>query len=338
MSSSPSSRQPGAGRGSVLVTGGCGLIGSTLARILVDRGNDVWLFDRQTGGGRLSGIRDRVHAISGDLGVFSHVLDAVKQSGADAIFHLGAVLSVPANDDPPAAFHTNVDGMFHVLEAARLLGVRQVLYTSTNATYGIDVRGSVIDDSAVQRPTTLYGATKLFGELLGRFYRTRYGLDFRAVRFPSVVGPGATIAHMSIYNSWAVEKAARGEPYDIFVEPHIRCPVLYFKDAARSLVVLAEAPRDAVRAVCYNLAGVDPMPSAGELADAIRAQYPGARIGFKPDSFAMAFHGRLQGLTYDESSARTELGWKPAYDLPGMIRDLGRELAENRERYGKTPG
>jgi nucleoside-diphosphate-sugar epimerase len=90
-----------------------------------------------------------------------------------------------------------------------------------------------------------------------------------------------------------------------------------------------------VRAVCYTLAGVDPLPSAGELADAIRAEYPGARIGFRPDAFAMDFHGKLQGRTFDESAARTELGWKPAYDLRGMIRDFGHELSDRPERYGK---
>ncbi len=320
----------------VLITGGCGLIGSTLARILVERGDEVWLFDRQVSGNRLSGIQERVHLIRGELTVFSHVLEAVKQSGAATVFHLGAMLSVPANDDPPAAFHVNADGMFHVLEAARLLGVKQVLFTSTMATYGIDVRGAVVDDATLQRPTTLYGVTKVFGELLGRFYRTRYDLDFRAVRFPSVVGPGATVPHMSIYNAWAVEKAARGEPYDIFVEPHIRCPVLYFKDAARALVVLADAPRASIGAVCYTLAGIDPMPSAEELAEAIRKRYPGARIGFKPEAFAMDFHSRLQGRTFDESSARADLGWRPSYDLAAMIQDLGEELRVHPERYGRS--
>jgi len=311
---------------SVLITGGCGLIGSTLARMLVERGLDVWLFDRQTPAARLEGLRDRVGLIRGDLCVFSHVLDALRHSGADTVYHLGAMLSVPANDDPPAAYHTNVDGTFHVLEACRLLGVKKVLLSSTMATYGMDIAGHVVDNSSVQRPTTLYGATKLFGELLGRFYKTRYALDFRAVRFPSVVGPGATVPHVSIYNAWAVEKAALGQPYDIFVEPHIRCPVLYFKDAARSLVVLSDAAPESLRTVCYTLAGIDPIPSAQDLVAAILARYPKARIGYRPDPFAMEFHTKLQGRTYDESPARQELGWKTEYDLPRMIQDMGEVL------------
>jgi len=323
---------------SVRISGGSGLIGSTLARMLAERGETVYVFDRSIVPGRFSGIEDRISTIVGDLGNYSHVLEAFTQSKPSVVFHLGAMLSIPANSDPPAAFSTNVQGTFQLLEAARLFGVQRVRFTSTTATYGLDIEGRTIGRGTCQRPTTLYGTTKLFGELLGRFYGTRYGLDFRAVRFPSVVGPGATVQHVSIYNAWAIERAARGEPYDIFVEPGVRCPVMYFKDAARSLLVLDAAPRDAVKTMCYTLAGIDPMPSAGELAEAVRGCYPGARIGFKPDAFAMAYHSNLQGLAFDESSARKELGWQSEYSLPAMIADFGQELSTHPERYGQRPG
>lgn len=320
---------------SVLVTGGCGLIGSTLVRMLVARGETVTVFDRKEAPARFSGIENKVTMIRGDLGVFSHVLEAVKQTKPRVIYHLGALLSIPANADPPGGFAVNVQGFFHVLEAARLFDVERVRFTSTTATYGLDLDGRTIGDRTVQRPTTLYGTTKVFGELLGRFYRTRYGLDFRAVRFPSVVGPGATTPHVSIYTSWAIEKAVLGEPYDIFVEPRIRCAVLYFKDAARSLLALDDAPKESVKAVCYTLAGIDPTPSAGELAEAIRNTCPGARIDFKPDSFAMDYHEKLQGFTFDESSARSELGWRLEYTLPSMIADFTEECRMHPERYGR---
>jgi nucleoside-diphosphate-sugar epimerase len=318
---------------SVLITGGSGLIGSTLARMLAARGEMVWVFDRAVVPERFSGIEDEVKTIRGELECFSHVLDAAKQAKPRVIYHLGAMLSIPANADPPAAFATNVEGTFHVLEAARLLEVEHVRFTSTTATYGLDIEGRSIGDRTLQRPATLYGTTKVFGELMGRFYRTRFGIDFRAVRFPSVVGPGATVPHVSIYNSWAIEKAVRGEPYDIFVEPHIRCAVLYFKDAARSLLVLDAAPREAVKSVCYTLAGVEPEPSAGELAAAIREQFPKAAIGFKPEAFPMEFHMNLQGLSFDEGSARRELGWAPEYSLSGMIADFAEEYGAHPERY-----
>lgn len=318
---------------SVLITGGCGLIGSTLARMLAGQGEQVFIFDRVITPGRFSAIEKSVTTIRGELGIASHVLDAVKKAQPTAIYHLGAMLSIPANDDPAGAFAANVQGIFNVLEAARLLDVPRVRFTSTMATFGIDIEGPSIGDHTLQRPTTLYGTTKVFGELLGRFYGTRYGIDFRAVRYPSVVGPGATVRHVSIYNAWAVEKAVLGEPYSIFVEPRIRCPVMYFKDAARSLIVLDAAPREAAKTLCYTLAGIDPVPSAGELVSAIKALYPAARLDFKPEQFAMDFHEPLQGLGYDDSSARTELGWKPQFTLPGMIADFAEEVRSRQERY-----
>ncbi len=318
---------------SVLITGGSGLIGSTLARMLASDGEQVFVLDRAAAPARFSGIESNVTLIRGELGTFSHVLDAVKRARPAVIYHLGAMLSIPANDDPATAFSTNVQGTFHVLEAARLLEVERVRFTSTMATFGIDIEGPSIGDRTLQRPTTLYGTTKVFGELLGRFYATRYGLDFRAVRYPSVVGPGATVPHVSIYNAWAVENAVRGEPYTIFVEPAVRCAVLYFKDAARSLVALDAAPRETAKTRCYTLAGITPVPSAGELASAIKARYPSARLEFKPDPFAMDFHRSLQGLDYDESRARSELGWKPEFSLDGMIADFGEELRAHPERY-----
>ena len=318
---------------SVLITGGCGLIGSTLARMLVEQGEKVTVFDQTIVAARFSGIEDKVRTIRGQLGIFSNVMDAVKETKPRVIYHLGAMLSIPANADPPAAFSVNVQGFFYVMEAARLNGVEHVRFASTTATYGLDLEGSVIGDGTLQRPSTMYGTTKVFGELLGRFYRTRYELDFRAVRFPSVVGPGAVTPHVSIYNSWTIEKAVLGQPYDIFVHPNIRCALLYFKDAARSLMVLDAAPKEAVKAVCYTLAGIDPIPSAGELAEAVRRIVPGARISFKPESFAMAYHEKLQGFRFDESSARSQLAWRTEFSLSRMIEDFVEEYKTHPERY-----
>ena len=318
---------------SILVTGGCGLVGSTLTRMLAEREEPIWVFDKWIAPHRLSGIEQRVKTIQGDLGNFSHVLQVVKDCAPQVIFHLGGMLSLPSNADPQSAFSTNVAGIFHVLEAARLFEVPRVIFTSTTATYGLDIKGSVIDDFTLQRPTTMYGSTKVFGELLGRFYRTKYGIDFRAVRFPSVIGPGAKVAHVSIYNAWAVEKAFYGEPFDIFVKPEIRCPVLYFKDAARVLLLLEAAPKESIQTVCYLIAGIKPMPSAAELVAEVKRHYPQAPLNFEPDPVAMDYHNKVQGLTFDDSRAEEEWGWKPDYSLERMIADFYSELKAHAEWY-----
>jgi nucleoside-diphosphate-sugar epimerase len=318
---------------SILITGGYGLIGSELARTLIEKGETVCLLDKEIVPQRFSGIGKKVTALQADLGIFPKVLEAVKESRPTVIFHLGGMLSFPSNADPQSAFATNVAGTYHVLEAARLFNIPKVMFTSTIATYGLDIQEPVINDFTLQRPITMYGSTKVFGELLGRFYRTKYGIDFRAVRFPAVIGPGAKTAHISIYNAWAVEKAFYGEPYDIFVAPEIRCPVLYFKDAARSLLLLEAAPAKDIQTVCYLLAGIQPMNSAEELVAAIKRHFPRAILKYKPDPLAMEFHGKAQGVAYDDHLAEKEWGWKPQYSLEGMITDFYEELKLNPERY-----
>ena len=94
------------------------------------------------------------------------------------------MLSLPSERRPWASFQANVVGTFNIFEAARLEKVKAVLYSSTIATYSKDIPSTVIDDFTLQRPTTMYGATKVFGELLGRVYARKYGIDFRGVRFP----------------------------------------------------------------------------------------------------------------------------------------------------------
>ncbi len=318
---------------SVLITGGYGLIGSTLSRMLVEKGEKVWVFDKFTPAQRFQGIADQIKSLQGDLANFPKVLEAVRESAPQVIFHLGGMLSLPSNADPQSAYATNVAGTYHVLEAARLFNVPKVIFTSTIATYGLDIQKDVIDDFTLQRPTTMYGSTKVFGELLGRFYRSKYGIDFRAVRFPAVIGPGAKTAHISIYNAWAPEKAFYNEPYEIFVEPEIRCPIIYFKDAARSLALLSAAPQSAIQTICYLIAGIKPMSSAAELVAAIRKHFPNAPLSYKPDPLAMDFHGKNQGKRFEDTMAEKEWGWKPEYSLDKMISDFYKELRENRERY-----
>lgn len=318
---------------SVLVTGGFGLIGSTLARMLADRGEEVFIFDNRSVPERFAGISGRLKIFQADLGNFAKVMEAVKESAPRTIFHLGGMLSFPSNADPQSSFSSNVAGTYHVLEASRLLQVPQVLFTSTTATYGLDLTGRIIDDFTLQRPATMYGSTKVFAELLGRFYRTKYGIDFRAVRFPSVIGPGAKTAHISIYNAWAVEKPFYGEPYEIFVEPQIRCPVIYFKDAARALLLLQAAPFEAIKTVVYLLAGIQPTSSIGEIVAEVKRHFPQAALTYKPDPGAMEFHRKNQVDGYDDRMARQEWGWKIEFPIPRMIEDFYAELKAHPERY-----
>jgi threonine 3-dehydrogenase len=319
-----------------LVTGGRGFVGSWLAKILLEEDSEVKTFSRSMSRQHpfLSSFGSKWTHVSGTLERMSDVLGAVKESRPDIIYHLGGMLSIPSEQNPQASFGTNVVGIFNVLEAARLFDVRTVVYASTNGTYGLGLEGlKTINDQTLQRPFTIYGCGKVCGELLGRYYHRKYGIDFRSVRLPAVVGPGSKTKHVSIYSAWAIEKSALGEPYEIFVTPETACPVVYFKDAAQAFRDIARVPQERIKTMNYNIVGVRPIPTAEKLKEIILRFLPQAQLSFKPDPLAMAYQKMHQGVEWDETPAATEWDWKPTYTLEGVVEDFIQELKEHRDWY-----
>lgn len=316
----------------VLITGGTGFIGAEVVRLLLDRGEQrPVVFHVSANTQRLGDVLDQIELVRGDLGNFNHILDVVKKVKPSVIYHLGATLSVPSEADPSSAIYTNAMGTFHVLEAARLFDVPQVLFSSSIGTYGSDIKGDAIDDSTIQRPLLMYGITKTFGEHLGLFYKRKYGLDYRCVRYPSIIGPGVKTPGAVQYTSWVIEECAKGKPFTIWARPETRVSLVYFKDAARAIVQLADAPLNNIKTVNYLLAGAN--PSAGELADLVRARIPDAQIDFQPDPSLQFIISRLT-VRFDDSRAREEWGWEPRYTQDEMVDDFLHEMRLHPERYG----
>ena len=315
-----------------LITGGTGFMGAEVVRLLLKKGGEPVIFSRNPSTPRLADLSDKVEGIAGDLGNFSNVLNAVKKTQPDVIYHLGGMLSVPSDADPAAAFQANALGTFHVLEAAKLFEVPQVLFASSLGVYGTGIREDFIDDYTVQRPLLFYGATKAFAENMGLFYKRKYGLDFRGIRFPSVLGPGIRTPGAGQYNGWVIEECAKGNPFTIWVTPETRLPIMYFKESARAIVELGQAPVGNIKAVTYVLAGITPTPSAGELADVVRAKIPGAQIEFKPN---LELQPILDDISrrVDDTNARMEWGWKPEYGLERTVEEFLDEMKLNPQRY-----
>ncbi len=317
-----------------LITGGLGYIGTELARLLVDRGEEVVLFDISTNRSRIEDIEKKLRIVRGDLSAFSEVLNVVKDNKVTEIYHMGSILTYMAELNPWAAFQANVIGTYNVLEAARLFGVSRMMFISTLGTFGLQM-DEVLTDISIQRPLTMYGCGKLYGEGLGRFYRNKFGLDFRSIRFAHMIGPGVfTPGH------WAppmIQDAILGKPHEcIYGTPETKVSMIHVKDAARAADMVLRAPRENINMVNYNVAGVPAFVSAKEVETILMRRFPGTKVTYKVDLSVPALRARSDVLkTFDDSYAKKEWGWKPLYATPEAIIDLfEKDIKGHPRRYG----
>ena len=297
-----------------------------MARKLVELGEDVVLFDVVSQSKLIDDIKDEVKIVRGDLSNWAQVLDGVKKYDVDCIYHAGALLSATAEESPLAAYMVNANGTLHVLEAARLFDVKKVIYLSTAATYGPGLPERISDDE-VQRPTTMYGVTKVFCERLGEYYHRKFGLNFRGARLPSIIGPGRGGGGASAYTSLIIQEPAAGRLYKVFVDEEAKTPIVYIKDAVQALIQLEQADENSLKRRVYNIEGF--APTAIELANAVKKYIPDARIEFHPvPEMVDIVHNWPQEI--DGSCAREDWGFKTRYTLDGMIEDF---IEEFRKKY-----
>ncbi|MCK4221349.1 MAG: NAD-dependent epimerase/dehydratase family protein [Dehalococcoidia bacterium] len=309
-----------------LITGGLGFISYYLARLLLDEGEEVVLFDVVAQSRLSKGISDRAKVVRGDLSNWVQVFDAVKDNDIGCIYHAGAVLPPVSEQSPSAAYAVNVNGTFNILEAARLLGVDSVIYPSTLATFGPGVP-RVVPNDAPQHPPNMYGVTKLCSERLGEYYYSRFGVNFRGVRLTPILGMGRFDRAQSAYNYLAVQESAMGRPYTVYVDRSTTIALLYVKDVARGLLDLKRADNAKLTRRIYNLYGLS--LTAQELVDSIKRRLPEAQLDFKPDQEMVRLVGSLPDRL-DDTLARRDWGWSPRYSLDQAVGDFIEEVRANR--------
>jgi threonine 3-dehydrogenase len=304
----------------ILITGGTGYIGRWLAQELVAQGHEVVAFDRVPA---VPGSRPEMPAesefIGGDVTDREATIAAAGKRSFSAIIHLAGIVTMGCERDPDLAVKVNLGGTHNVLEAARINGIPRVVFASTISVWGPGVPQPMTEQTPAL-PLTWYGQTKLMGEHLGMFYQRREGIDFRAARLAAIVGPFRVAASGSatMYTSQILERAALGEPYSIDVDDGAATPILYAKDAAKGLTVLATAESAPRRVYILSTGRV----SATELVEMARKRFPNAQLDFRPDP-ALAPVGRISAewqLSVD--AAAEDLGWRPAFTLETMADDL----------------
>ena len=248
----------------------------------------------------------------------------------DAIVHMAAILSAKGERDPLLAWQVNVAGLLNALEVARELELAQVLCPSSIAVFGAGVPKEDTPQETTLKPSTMYGITKVAGELLCDYYVHRFGIDARGLRYPGIIsaetlpGGGTTDYAVEIYY-----KAIEEGRYTCFVREDTRLPMMYMPDCIKATVDLMEA--DFGRLKHHGDFNIGAMSfSAGELAASIRERVPDFEVTYEPDyrqDIADSWPSSV-----DDSAARAEWGWAPNYDLDAMTEDM---LTKLRKRHSE---
>jgi len=304
----------------ILVVGAAGQIGSEFILTL----RKMYGNSNVIGTGRKTAPSEAV-LNSGPFEFFNAVnrtdlYNCCKKYDINIIVYMAAILSATGEQNPMLAWDVNMNGLINVLEIARELKMKQVLVPSSIAVFGPGTPLDRAPQETVLKPTTMYGLTKVAGELLGDYYVRKYGLDVRGLRYPGIIsyetlpGGGTTDYAVAIYF-----EAIKNKKYTCFVKEDTRLPMMYMPDCIKATIDLMQAEFSTLKHHCdFNVGAMS--FSVTELANSIKKYIPDFEIAYAPD-FRQAIADSWPN-DVDDSAARREWGWSPKYNLDAMTKDM----------------
>ena len=316
----------------ILVTGSAGQIGSELTMALRKKyGNDnVIATGRKTKPSEEilnSGPFEYI-----DITKKETVEEVIKKYDIDTIYNMAAILSAVGEEKPDLCWNVNINGLLNILDLSVEYKLTRVFIPSSIAVFGPNTPKENTPQDTILKPTTMYGVTKVTGELLGEYYVRKYGLDVRGIRYPGIIssetlpGGGTTDYAVEIFY-----EAIKNKHYTCFVREDTVLPMMYMPDCIKATIDLMEADFEKLKHHCdFNVAAMS--FSAGELAEEIKKYIPDFTCEYKPD-----FRQEIADSwpkTIDDSVARKEWGWKPSYDLSKMTKEMI-EILQKRYEAGK---
>ena len=312
----------------ILVTGSVGQIGSELTMALREKyGNDnVVACGRKTKPSKKllnSGPFEYM-----DITNRKSVEEVVKKYDIDTVYNMAAILSAVGEEKPLLCWNVNINGMYNILEIAREYDMTRVFVPSSIAAFGPETPRKNTPQETVLKPKTMYGVTKVAGELLGDYYFKRFDLDVRGVRYPGIIssetlpGGGTTDYAVEIFY-----ESIKNKKYTCFVKEDTILPMMYMPDCIKGTINLMEADLSKLKNHCdFNMASMS--FSAGELAAEIKKHIPEFKVDYKPDFRQAIADSWPQSI--DDSAARKEWNWKPTFNLASMTKDM---LEKLQKRY-----
>jgi nucleoside-diphosphate-sugar epimerase len=269
------------------------------------------------------------------------ILDVMEREGLEKfidknkireIYHLAAILSARGEQNPKWAWDINMGGLFNVLESAVKYKVEKVFYPSTIAVFGKHIPLENTPNQVPLIPATVYGISKVAGELWAEYYFNKHGLDVRSVRYPGVIGyqslagGGTTDYAVDIFHA-----EAKNEVFECFLAQNTKLPMIYMDDCIQATIDIMRAPAENIKCrTSYNLAGMSFSPV--EIASEIQKRNPNFKIAYQPD-FRQAIAASWP-QSIDDSDARKDWGWKPLYDMSALVDIM---MTEVRKLYPTNP-
>lgn len=303
----------------ILVIGACGQLGSELTMALRNQYDAYQII--------AADLQPRVKEVA-ESGTFERldVMDArrlgeiIDRHRITQIYHLAALLSAAGERNPTQAWQLNMDGLLNVLEAAREKKLRKVFWPSSIAAFGTNTPKEQTPQHTVMDPTTVYGISKLAGERWCEYYFQKHGVDVRSLRYPGLIsyktppGGGTTDYAIDIYH-----RALEEGTFTCFLSKDTYLPMMYMPDAIQATLQLmkAETRRVTIRS-SYNVGALSFSP--GEIATAIKQHLPEFTIRYHPDFRQQIAESWPRSI--DDSVARADWNWQPAYDLDQMTEDM----------------
>lgn len=255
------------------------------------------------------------------------LFELIKVNEITQVYHLAALLSATGEQDPRWAWKLNMESLLFVLEAACELKLHKVYWPSSIAVFGPTTPKENTPQNTIMDPTTVYGITKLAGERWCEYYFRRYGVDVRSLRYPGLIGyktqpgGGTTDYAVDIYF-----KALQNKKYECFLSPDTYLPMMYMDDAVKATIDLMEAPAEKVKVrSSYNISAMSFCPA--QIAATIKKTIPEFEITYKPDSRQAIADSWPKSI--DDSTARTDWGWRHAFDLEEMTGEILSNLKSN---------
>jgi UDP-glucose 4-epimerase len=309
---------------STLITGGMGVNGAVTARLMVRDGLRPVLLDNREDFTLMQDIKDKVDCVIGDVCDAKFVTQVVEDYRIDCIAHLAALMPEPAQANPRLAIRVGAEGTLNILEIARARKIKRVVFTSSKAVYG-EINGpqgppnyQPVREDYRKLPADLYGSIKVCCEELGRYYRETYGIEFIALRFVSIYGPGKEARHgpLSFYGQ-LIEKARDGAKWALPEGGDQKNDAVYVGDVGRSIYLALKAP--APGAWTFNI-GTGKAVTPRDFLNAAAKLFPGHRVELGPGPSKLG-RSKQSYCIFDISAARQHLGYEPAYAVEDGVRD-----------------